>query len=85
MCRDLFDEVPRMEFIEALQNLLALVGYYIDANAGNPVTVSLRSGVAVWYASLTKKVAEILPLLDFVDDAKAYIPIPEWEGATKTA
>lgn len=85
MCRDLFDEVPRIEFDEALQNLLALVKNYIVANAGNPVTASLRSAVVVWYVSLPKKVVEILPMLDFVDEAKADIPIPECEGTTKTA
>jgi hypothetical protein len=85
MCRDLFDEVPRMGFDEALQTLLAVVSGCIREHAGNPVAVSLRSAVVVWYVGLPKKVAEILPLLDFGDEAKADIPIPECEGTTEAA
>ncbi len=85
MCRDLFDEVPRMEFDEALQDLLAPVKNCIDANAGSPAAVSLRSGAAAWYASFPKKAAEILPMPDSADRAKADIPVPERESTAKTA
>ena len=77
MCRDLYDEVPRIEFDEALQSLLALVVRTISNHPNSPVAVELRAAVTIWYIGLPKKVADILPELCFgADEAKADIPIP---------
>ena len=77
MCRDLYDEVPRIEFDESLQSLLALVMRTINNHPNSPVAVELRAAVTIWYIGLPKKVADILPELCFgADEAKADIPIP---------
>ena len=75
--RTFSDEVPRIEFDEALQSLLELVSKSILAHPNCPMAVELREALVIWCVTLPMKVRDILPALEFdVDNGKADVPLP---------
>lgn len=75
--KQMYDEVPTMEFADALRSLLKLTVEAINKSE-TKFTAELRSKLVNWYVNQPAAVHAILPELDFkVYNGKADIPLPE--------
>lgn len=78
MCRELYDEVPRIEFDEALTSLFqGIMDLVSDKDCH--LAKAIKTFLVNWYVNVPESVKGILPILEFsVPYGKADIEIPDY-------